>query len=511
MDVVSLLNHCRRHGINLHVKNGELSYCAAKGAMTQEIMSAIRIRKNDILDHLMRLEESRFHITAASVNRAPLFNRFLWKDYSNRIMDVSSANATRIVTRNKGEILTDALLRSVNILLERHDILRSSIETAEGKLYLVCREKMSVAFQELTAAGEMSQQKEDDACRIADDLVWKEYDLDHGPLYRIFLVRFSATDYILGLALHHAIGDLLSIGILYKELLSVYSSIVCSTPLRLSPVRLRYIDYLASMETWSNSAACGEHIRYWKDRLKPTPVTGLLPDEKRSPDGAASEDTAEATLFLDVETSRELKKIAIQSKTTLFNVLLALYKIALRRMTGQDAPVVVALHAGRLDAGFQNAIGDFALEIAYKTDISGTPGFKEILARVVREVSEANSHQPVPLDWVRSALAKEGIAFSAPGINLMIGDTDQLQNPLRPRHLNFSYPGVRHGCHGFPVSCAVEFRDGAAGIEGSMVYRTDVYDKSTVETFLNGFIETAADVIKPSEMNLVLGITGEGG
>ena len=491
-----MLDHYRQRGINLHVKNGELGYRAAKGAMTKEIASSVLTRKNDILRHLTHVEESRFRITAASADSAPLFNRFLWKDYSNRVMDVSSANAPHIVMRCTGEILTDSLLRSVELLLERHDVLNSSIETANGNLYLVRNAKKPVAFREIMITEKTASDSEDEAYHIANEMVWEEYDLDNGPLYRVFLIRISAIEYILGVALHHAIGDMISIGIMFQELFSIYGSVVSGTPLQLSPTRLRYMDYLASMESWSISAACEEYIRYWKYKLKSTPVTDLLPEGKRFLDGTGAESTAEIKLQLDAEASRALKNIAVQLKTTLFTVLLGIYKIAIHRITGQDELVVVALHAGRLDAGFQNAIGDFALEVAYKTCLAGNPDFTEVTGRIMRAMNEANSHQPVPLDWIRRALAREEVSFCAPGINFMSGNIDNTQNPLKPRQLNFIPPGVRHGCHGFPVSCAMEFRDGDGVIKGSMVYRNDLYDESTINAFMNCFVQTVSGVIK---------------
>ena len=504
MNVASLLDHYRRCGIHLYAKNGELGYRTAKGAMTEEIMSTIRTRKSDILHHLAYLEESRFHVTATSANRALLFNRFLWKYYSNRVMEVSSANAPHIVMRCTGEILTEPLLRSIDILLERHEVLSSSIDIDGGNLYLVYHSEKSVAFREVTVtvAGKTTQEREDEAHHIANNLVWEEYDLDKGPLYRVFLIRLSAVDYILGVALHHAIGDLISIGILLQELFHVYGSIMNGTMLRVTPTRIRYVDYLASMESWSTRPSCIKHIQYWKDLLKSTPVTDLLPKGNRFQRGTVSESTAEMKLRLTARTSRGLKEMAVRLKTTLFTVLLAIYKTAIWRMNGQEELVVVALHAGRFNAGFQNIIGDFALEVAYKTCLAGNPSFTEVVGCVVRAMNEANLHQPVPLDWVRSALAEDDILFSAPGINFTTGDAYEPRNPLGPRQLSLPPPGVRHGCHGFPVSCAIEFRDGARKIEGSMVYRKDLYDKAAIGAFLNCFTKTASDAIRFPERKL---------
>ena len=464
MDASSLSDYRRQRGINLH--------------------------------EISELDRPRFRVTAGSANRALLFNRFLWNDYSNRIMDVSAANAPHIVMRCTGEMLTEPLLRSIEIMLDRHDVLNSSIEINGGNLYLVSNADKSMAFLEITATGKTAGEREDEAYRIANELVWEEYDLDNGPLYRVFLIRLSVVEYVLGVTLHHAIGDFISIGILFQELMSIYGSVVSKIPLRLMPARLRYMDYLSSMESWSAGAACEEHIRHWVYKLKSTPITDLQPNGEYSSKSAVSESTEEKKFQLDAETSRELKKIAVQLKTTLFMILLAIYKTAIRRMTGQDEIVIVALHSGRLDVGFQNAIGNFAMETAYKTCLSGNPGFSEIIRRITRAVHEANSHQPVPLDWVRQALVREDISFCAPGINFIPGDAARNKNPLAPHKLSFTHPDVRHGCHGFQVSCAIEFRDIDNVIKGSMVYRKDSYEESMIHAFINYFIETAFGVIR---------------
>ncbi|MDR0310265.1 MAG: condensation domain-containing protein [Acidobacteriota bacterium] len=459
--------------------------------------------QNDMPCRLANLEKSRFYVAASSANRAPLFNRFLWKDYSNRVMEAGTANAPHIVARRTGEMLTDSLLRSIDFLLERHDVLNCSIEAADGNLYLVRREKRPAAFREVVVAGETKEEREDEAYRIANSMVWEEYDLENGPLYRVFLIRLSATEYILGVALHHAIGDLLSIGIMFQELLSIYGSVALCAPLRLSPVRLRYMDYLSSMESWSSGTACGEYLRYWKDKLRSSPVTGLPSDGKRPLYYAGQESTGESKFLLDAEASSDLKKIAVRLKTTLFTVLLAIYKIALWRMTGQEEPVVVTLYAGRLNAGFQNAIGNFALEAAYKTCLSGNPDFMELAGRVTRAMNEAHLRQPVPLDWARRALAEEGVHFCAPGINFISAGDGRARNHLESRQLKFTPPGARHGCHGFPAACAIEFRDGDGVIEGSMVYRNDLYEESTIRAFINCFIQTAYGAIRFPEKGLV--------
>ncbi|MBN2419945.1 MAG: hypothetical protein JXL81_11205 [Deltaproteobacteria bacterium] len=498
MTIESFLEDCLSKGIHLYLKDDELSYRAQKGAMTQDILLSIKDRKPDILQYLKNSEEAnkRFQVTSTTKDRGLLFNRFLWRDYSNRIIEISSANATYSVIRQRGEIFADSLVKSINYILGRHKVLNSAVEICDGNLYLVYKQELEPALQEIIVRGKTPDQRENEAVRIANELVWQEYNLDKGPLYRVFLIRISFSDYILGVGLHHAIGDAISIGVFLQEIMIVYHSVVSSIPPRILPVRFQYMDYLASMEDWAASPAGIRHINYWKDILKSTPFTGLLPDESHSINRSPTGESAEKTIVFDSDVASSLKEMAANLRKTLFCVLLSAYYSAIWRMTGQDELVVVALQAGRINGDFQNVIGNFAMEVAYKTSLAGNPGFAEITERVTSTMNETHSHQPVPLDWVRKALADEGVSFNAPGISILTGSSDEKQDDFRPRSVKIEPPGVRHGCHGFPVSCAIEFIDRSSIIEGSMVYRTDVYDEKTVDKFLDCFHEIVIEVIK---------------
>lgn len=504
MELVTFLEDCLRHGIQLYITDGELGYRAKKGALTNDILLSIKKRKTEIINYLAQADPAdlKFKVKSGSLDRRTLFNRFLWKDYSSRLMEISSANATHSVIRRKGEIFTAPLIKSIRYLLGRHKVLNSTVEMAEGNLYLVYRDRHDPAFTEISVKGDTPDQREKEAINAANTLVWKEYDLDKGPLYRVFLIRISLTDYILGAGLHHSIGDAISIGVFFREIMMIYQSIVTCTPPGLKPVRFQYMDYLASMETWRAGSAGITCLNYWKDVLKSTPFTGLAPNEHMPSDKPGSGKSAEENIKFSSYVTSELRQLASSLRKTLFGILLSAYKISLWRMTGQEEPVVVALQAGRINTDYQNVIGNFAMEVAYKTSLAGNPCFTEITERVAHTINEAQNCQPVPLDWVRMVLAEEGISFNAPGISILSGNTDTGHDASKPVPLKLTPPGVRHGCHGFPVSCAIEFIDRPGTIEGSMVYRTDIYDESIIHIFLDQFKNTISEIIKYPEKRL---------
>jgi hypothetical protein len=167
-------------------------------------------------------------------------------------------------------------------------------------------------------------------------------------------------------------------------------------------------------------------------------------------------------------------------------------------MSAQEQPVVIVARSKRDNADLQNMIGNFATEFAYKTNLAGNPSFTEITERVMQTMIDAESYQPVPLDWVRRRLAKEGINFTAPIIDYMPGDIEP-PKVEGLRQLRFHPPPRSNN---FPGPYGIRLRDNSNGIEGSMMYRNDLYDKSTIHTFLGHFYKIVNTIITAPETRL---------
>ena len=345
MQIKKVLDDFRIKGVHLYLKDGELGYSAKKGVITREILESIKEKKTDIINHLKLSDPSciKFKMSSTSKVRAKLSNRFLWKDYSNGKMIVTTANATHLVFRKQGEFYTNTYNKAIIALFRRHEIFNCAIEKSEGDLWLTHRSNQNAKIDEIVVKGQTLEQREKEAMTIANDLIWKEYNLEEGQLYRISLIRITPSDYILGVGLHHAIGDMVSINMFFHEIMVLYYAILTSTPPRLHPIKYRYIDYLASLETWSTTPGGIEYLNYWKDQLRSTPVTCLKPLEHLSINKLSREEIFEERIEIDSYVNENIKKMAKGLKKTLFCVMLSMYKIAIWRMTGQENLVVVSL------------------------------------------------------------------------------------------------------------------------------------------------------------------------
>jgi len=260
------------------------------------------------------------------------------------------------------------------------------------------------------------------------------------------------------------------------------------------------MDYTSSMENLSKNRHCTNHINYWKDKLRSTPVTDLLPNWQLSLKKSDTGSTAVKKFLVDPCSTQNLKHIAAGLKKTLFCILIALHKITIWKMTGQEEQVIIALNPGRINADFKNIIGNISTEIAYKTNLYGNPDFREITERVSRTMNESFLHQPVPLYWVYRELSNDGVSFRAPGMSFIPDSTENDEEI--PRDLRVDPPVESHGCHGFPVPYSMVFRETHKTIEVSMTYRKDLYSELTVNTFLDHFRKNISEAINNQNKKL---------
>ena len=90
--------------------------------------------------------------------------------------------------------------------------------------------------------------------------------------------------------------------------------------------------------------------------------------------------------------------------------LLAAFQTLLYRYSSQEDIVVGTDMANRNRAETENVIGFFVNMLVLRTDLSGNPTFRELLARVQGEVSlGAYAHQDFPFDLLVDELSRNAI------------------------------------------------------------------------------------------------------
>ncbi|MEW2380058.1 amino acid adenylation domain-containing protein [Micromonospora sp. NPDC047812] len=289
-----------------------------------------------------------------------------------------------------GQIDVSALDQALNLLVGRHEVLRTSFPDSGGVPSLRVHPHVSVALDEVDATGNDPTVLEAQMRLVART----PFDLERAPLLRGSLVRLSADRHILLLCLHHIICDDWSIGIITNELSELYDSIVDSRPARLPTLDIVYSEFAAWYQQWLGGERLERQLDYWRSAL-----TGYvpfdLPTDKPRPN---SRPVSGARVEVDLPGSLvdRLRAIAEDNGCTLFMALAAVFQELLARYAERDDVAIVVPVAGRHHPGTESLVGLLINTIILRVHTGGAPTFVEMMKRVRQSALGAFSNSDVP-------------------------------------------------------------------------------------------------------------------
>ena len=217
------------------------------------------------------------------------------------------------------------------------------------------------------------------------------------PLFRVLLATDPATGGgALALTAHHAITDGASQGLLWAELGAVCGALARgASPPILPKLTLAYADFAAWQLARVADGSLALHLAYWKETLAGAPPLLELPTDKPRPP-VASGAGGNVPFALSAHTAAALRDLAAQAEGTLFMALLAAFALALGRYARAEDVVIGTPAAGRDLPDLAGLVGYFVNPVALRTDLSGSPSFRDLLHRARKAVTGALTHVDAP-------------------------------------------------------------------------------------------------------------------
>jgi hypothetical protein len=308
--------------------------------------------------------------------------------------------------RMKGPLDLALLEKALNDVVARHEILRATIELDDGRPIVIVHDAWPIDFRRIDLRGLPSVEREAELSRLLIDEPRRPYNLAKQAGIRAAVLQLADNENAFVLMMHHIICDRLSVGILWRELGTLYSSAVRRHASTLPPLQIQYGDYSAWQRLPDRRLRFAEDLRFWQEYLRNLPKLLDLPaDRPRPPVNAYT--GKKLQFLLGSELSDDLRHLAREEQTSLFNVTAAGLSTLLFRYTGQeDIPVGVPI-ADRDRSELQPLIGFLLDTHVLRTDLSGNPTFRELLSRVHHAMLRVYSHQAVPFNEVVDALRPE--------------------------------------------------------------------------------------------------------
>ncbi len=406
----------------------------------------------------------------------------LW--FLNQLEPDNAAYNISAGVRVRGLLNYSALDKTINTIVERHEVLRTIFQQVDGKPAQIITAKQVLSLPVVNLEELPQSEVEAAVQRLAAEEAGAAFDLTRGPLLRVTLLRVSEQEHIVLLTAHHIVSDGWSMGVLIGEVASLYEAFASGQPSPLPALPVQYADYAHWQREWLRDETLEAHLSYWREKLEGQPPVLSLPADRQRP-AVQTFRGARLSRQLPRSLAAGLKQLCDRHGATMFMALLAAFKVLLCRYTQQTDIVVGTPIANRGSRQLETLIGFFANTLVLRTDLSGDPTFQELLARVRETALGAYAHQDVPFERLVGELQVARDLSHTPLFQVMF----TLQNAPAPErkssNLALSLIETEGSTAKFDLELLIAERDG--GLAVTWEYNTDLFERVTIEAMAGHF------------------------
>jgi len=420
----------------------------------------------------------------------------LW--FLDRLRPGASTYNIPVALALSGPLRPGVLARALGEIVRRHEALRTSFPASAGEP----RQQVHAPFvpalpivdlRSLTTEGE-----EGEARRLLAVFGGRPFDLDPprievAPLFRAHLMRLGES-WQLALNLHHIIADAWSVGVLLRELGTLYGLLAAGAPVRearslLAELPVQYPDYAAWERNRLGERELEEQLTFWRRHLGGAPVRLELPTDRPRPK-LGSQGGAIVERLLPPSLPEALASRARQEGLTPFMFLLAVFQALLGRIAGQEDLLVGCPIAGRVREELSGLIGFFINTLVLRAELGGDPPFRDLASRTRKTVMDAFAHQDLPFERLVEELhprREVGVreVGESPLFQVMFVLQENPAGGVVFPGLETSFLEIHSGTAKFDLTTTLVEVEG--GLEVDAEYAVDLFDATTIQRFLGYF------------------------
>jgi amino acid adenylation domain-containing protein len=504
MTAAEFVAHLRALDVRLSVDGDRLRCSAPKGVLTGELRDQLAIRKLEILGWLREHGERDGGDTPAGREPASSAQQRLW--FMDQLSPGGFAYNITGGIRILGDVIVEALERSLGELVRRHEPLRTVFAAVDGQPVQIVREAGAFHLPILDLQATPAAAREAEGRRRMLEDARRPFDLEHGPLFRAQLVRLAPEEHVLQLTIHHIVADGWSLGVLSKDLTVLYAAFAAGGP-EIGPPPPRYIDLVRRQRERLSGAAYDAQAVYWRDRLTPPPSVLELPADHPRPTIQTFDGAVEA-FVIPPAAADALRRLGREQGVTLFMILLAALDVLIHRYTGLDDIVVGTPIANRTDVETEGVVGLFANTLVLRTDLSGDPTVRELLRRVRDVALGAYAAQEFPFERLVEMVQPVRDMSHSPVFQVMLILQNSPFESVDLAGLTLSYVEIRTGSA--KTDLTLEVWEKPEGLQVYLEYNTDLFEAETIRR-LGGHLERllAAFAADPEQRVSRLALLGE--
>ncbi|MFG3417706.1 amino acid adenylation domain-containing protein [Micromonospora sp. NPDC048063] len=410
--------------------------------------------------------------------------------FLNQLQPGNPAYVVAFAVHLQGALQPEALRGALTRVVARHDALRTTFALVDG----VLTQRVSAtphADIDVQAGGRADRDTQETFLHaLVAEQARRPFRLGDGPVLRAFLRSWGPDEHTLAVLVHHIACDGWSVGLLLRDLAAEYNAAVSG------PDAAAYAEpaesYLAyarrQRESWERDSS---GLDFWRAELRDVPQLALPTDFPRP--SVLSARGAVLRRPVEPELVERLTAWARSRGATLFAVTLAAYASVLSRYARQDEVVVGVPVANRMDEAEERIVGCLVNTLPIRLDVSGRPGFAELVERARRASMAAFANQDVPFEQIVRATVGERQLSHAP----------LFQTSLTVQNFPFAFPefdgvkltevDVEVDVTKFDLGLTLDVSTGAPFVRAE--YSTELFTPETVATLLTHYLAFLRSVV----------------
>ncbi|MFP7658493.1 amino acid adenylation domain-containing protein, partial [Chryseobacterium proteolyticum] len=395
-----------------------------------------------------------------------------------------------VTIRLKGDLNLQKFQESFTILLNRHEILRTSFRFTEDKeISQFITEADALNFSVKYSDFSLNEDKENAILNYLKSENSIAFNLEQAPLVRASILKRQEQDFVFFISMHHIIGDGWSMELMVKEVVAIYNSLIEGKIIDLPVEKIQYKDY----SVWINDVIQKEKYqsseKYWLEQFQGELPVLNLPSFKARPLTKTFNGTSSNKLF-SKEFGDNINQFSKDHNATLFMTLLAGIKVLLHKYSGQNDIIIGTPVAGRDHPDLENQIGLYLNTLAVRSTVYENDNFLKVLDKEKEALLGAYEHQSYPFDDLVGKLnLKRDTSRSALfDVLVVLQNQGQLKTIAREEELT----GLKVENYAFEdnttqFDLSFIFVEREAGLSLTIRYNTDIYDSLLVDGIFDHF------------------------
>ncbi len=390
-----------------------------------------------------------------------------------------------------GEINVAHFRKSMALLFERHHTMFSVFRQHDGSPYIEI-EPHPVEVKLIDFSDFSYESRRDEILSFAGEDSRKPFDIEKGPLYRLFLLKEDKSSYFFHATVHHLIFDGFSRRTFVKDLSYIYTSLAKGSALNLDPLELQSYDFAALEKDKMSPENEKELTVFWREYLKDCPSGLKFPFDY--PRRSIQTGFGRREHFIIPEGfSLKLRELSKASGTTLFNTLLSVMGLVFSKYTGEnDICIGVPVSNRRSNKYPDNIFGLFVSTVVVRLQLTDENSFLNQIALTKEAVRNSVSHSALPFDKIVEAVNPERIPGVNPFFQIALSWINDLTIPIDLDGIAGNRTTVNKGISPFDISFYM-WENGSC-IEGEIEYNIDLLNKETIIRLADSFIKLVQSV-----------------